>query len=311
MKPEPMQHAKAFRNSTSPIVKWFDQHGNTATAILCVAMIGGAIWFSYHRTTSARSETAWAAYSQSNTAKDFGDIADLYESTEVGAWARLSEGERYLEQGIALMFTDRAAGLGELEAADKSFRKVLDSKSAANLARERALWGLAKSTETQSDGDTTKAIEAYQALLTQFPKTIYKAAAEERIESLKSGRSKEFYAWFHKQKPKPPDLKKPKDGLPAGHPPIDMPLDDKSEDDKSETKKPDTKDDSQSEDTKSDDKKVEKKPVPTDSPDDNPKDGDKPTIEPSKTSAPPKKDAPKEDQPKSESEDKDAPADSK
>lgn len=226
MKPEPMEHANALPNSQSPLVKWLDQYGNAATIVACVAMIGGAIAYSYNRTSTGRNERGWARYSQARSAQDFGDIADDFANTEVGAWARLGEGERLVESGIGLMFTDRKAALGELKNADEAFRKVLSTKSAASAARERAAWGLAKSTEAQCDGDTAKPIEAYQALLKDFPKSLYKVAAEERIESLKSESAKEFYAWFHKQNPTPPEAKKPKDGLPDGHPPIDLPLDD-------------------------------------------------------------------------------------
>lgn len=235
MKPEPMQHANALPSHQSPLVKWLDQYGNGATIVACVAMIGGAIWYSYTRTSSSRSEAAWAQYSQARTAEEFGNIADVYSNTEVGTWARLGEGERLVDSGISLMFTDREAALGELKKADEAFLKVLGNKSGSEIARERAAWGLAKSTEAQSDSDTTKAIEGYTALLNQFPKSIYKAAAEERIESLKSPDAKEFYAWFHKQHPKPPDLKKPKDGLPDGHPSLDSLLDDKPEGEKSKT----------------------------------------------------------------------------
>ncbi len=235
MKPEPMQHANALPNSQSPLVKWLDQYGNAATIVACVAMIGGAIWYSYNRTSTGRSERAWARYSQARSAQDFGDIADDFSNTDVGAWARLGEGERLAESGISLMFTDRKAALGELKNADEAFNKVLAMKAAASAARERAAWGLAKSTEAQCDGDTNKSIEAYQALLKQFPKSLYKAAAEERIESLKSESAKEFYVWFHKQNPKPPEASKPKDGLPDGHPPFDLPLDDKPEIEKPKT----------------------------------------------------------------------------
>ncbi len=236
MNPEPMQHANALPNSQSPLVKWLDQYGNVATIVACVAMIGGAIAYSYNRTSTGRNERAWARYSQARSAQDFGDIADDFANTEVGAWARLSEGERLLESenpqtpsGISLMFTNREAALGDLKKATEAFRNVLAMKSAASAALERAAWGLAKSTEAQCDGDTSKPIEAYRALLNEFKSSIYRAAAEERIESLKSERSKEFYAWFHKQNPKPPEVSKPKDGLPDGHPPIDLPLDDKPE----------------------------------------------------------------------------------
>lgn len=246
MKPEPMQHANALPTTTSPIVKWFDQHGNTATAIICVAMIGGAIWFSYHRTSSGRSEQAWARFSQARTAEDFAGIAEDFPSTEVGAWARLSEGERLLESGISLMFTDRTAGLGDLKKADEALRKVINASNAQPIARERAQWALAKAVETQSDADSTKAVAAYEAFLKEFPKSAYKTAAEERIETLKSDRAKEFYAWFHKQTPKPADRAKPKDGLPAGHPPIGESTKDLPEDGENTTsteKKTDVKSD--------------------------------------------------------------------
>ena len=298
MKPEPMQHAKALPNSTAPIVKWFDQHGNTATAIVCVAMIGGAIGFSYYRTTSGRSEQAWARYSQARSAEDFAGIAEDYPATDVGAWARFNEGERLLESGISLMFTDREAGLGDLKKADEALRKVLSSRGALEVTRERAQWSLAKSTETQSDADTTQAITAYEVFLKEFPKTTYKAAAEERIESLKSGRSKEFYAWFHKQKPKPADRTKPKDGLPAGHPSMEEPskeIPDEGDASASTDKKGDAK---------SDDKSPAEKPEASDAPAEKPKEAEKPKDDAEK----PKSEAdPKE--PKEES--KDAPAESK
>ena len=304
MKPEPMQHSNALPNSQSPLVKWFDQYGNGTTIVACVAMIGGAIWYSYTKTSSSRSEAAWAQYSQARSAEDFGNIADVYSNTEVGTWARLGEGERLADSGIALMFTDREAALGELKKADEAFRKVLDNKSASDVARERAAWGLAKLTEAQSDSDTIKAIEGYTALLSQFPKSIYKAAAEERIESLKSPDAKEFYAWFHKQHPKPPDPKKPKDGLPDGHPLLDSLLDDKPEGEKSESKKSEAKDDEKPDESKPDAKKDAKDSETEKAPDDKSKKDEKPAEEP-------KSDKPKTDDPKSESKDKDAPADSK
>ncbi len=258
MKPEPMQHANALPNNTSPLVKWFDEYGNMATGVVCVAMIVGAIWYSYTRTSTSRSETAWASFSQAKSAEDFGNIADLYEGSEVGNWARLSEGERHLDAGMALMFTDRKGGLGDLDKADQAFRKVLSGKPNP-LTRERALWGLAKSTEAQSGEDTTQAITAYSKLLSDFPNSTYKAIAEQRVEALKSNSAKEFYAWFQKQNPAPPDLKKPADGLPEGHPSIGKSSKDlSSEDDTTDSEKP--KDGEKTEDKKDEKKDDEKKP---------------------------------------------------
>lgn len=310
MSSEPMQHTNALPNTQSPLVKWMDQYGNAATIVACVSMIGGAIWFSYTRSSATKNEVAWAQYSQARSAEEFGNIADVFAHTDVGIWARLGEGERLVDSGISLMFTDREAALGDLRKADESFRKVLGLTSGSAAARERAAWGLAKSTEAQSDADTAKAIEGYTVLLNQFPSSIYKAAAEGRIESLKSQESKDFYAWFHKQKPKPADLKKPKDGLPEGHPPLDSLLNDKPEDEKSDDKKSDVKEGDKPEESKADDKKDAEKPADGKKPDEK-KSDEKPADEPKKDDKP-KADEPKKgDEPKSESKDKDAPADSK
>ena len=125
MKPEPMQHANALPTSQSPLLKWMDKHGNTATVVACVAMIGGAIWYSMSKTSAGNNAAAWAKYSEARSAKAFGDIADDFASTDVGPWARLGEGERYLGSGIQLMFTDRKAGVRDLKKADEAFQKVL------------------------------------------------------------------------------------------------------------------------------------------------------------------------------------------
>lgn len=299
MKPEPMQHANALPDSNSPLVKWFDQYGNLATGVVCVAMIVGAITYSYNRTSSTRSENAWASFSQARSAEDFANIADSYDGSEVGGWARLSEGERLLDSGMALMFSDRPAALGDLKRADEAFRKVLSGRANA-IARERALWGLAKSTEAKSDGDTTNAVAAFNKLITEFPNSTYKSIAEQRIEALKSDSGKEFYAWFHKQNPKPPDVKKPTDGLPPGHPPIGTDKDDAG-DGKPDADKPESNSRSdQSE--KTEDKKDAAKDKPAESP----------TSPDEKSSESKKPDA--EEKPKTEakeSEAKDTPAEMK
>ena len=74
---------------------------------------------------------------------------------------------------------------------------------------------MARCRESQADESTGGAVEAYERLLAEFPATIYKELAEQRIDLLRTDRAKAFYAWFHKQNPKPPDLQTPRDGEPA------------------------------------------------------------------------------------------------
>ena len=64
----------------------------------------------------------------------------------------------------------------------------------------------------------------------EFPETIFKVVAEDRIATLKKDGSKEFYAWFSKENPKPPearprDFKNDESDLPAPSQPKEDPDD--------------------------------------------------------------------------------------
>ena len=105
------------------------------------------------------------------------------------------------------MFTNRELALTDLKSARQGFESLLQEKGVTPSIRERALWGLALCLESTCDGNTTKAIEAYEKLLSDFPETIFKAVADDRIASLKKEGSKEFYTWFSKENPKPPEAR--------------------------------------------------------------------------------------------------------
>jgi hypothetical protein len=108
---------------------------------------------------------------------------------------------------MPLMFTNREIAVADLKRARESFDSLLHDKTAPPLVRERALWGLALTLETVCDADTQKPIEAYERLLSDFPDTIFKSVAEERIRSLKKPSTRDFYSWFSKEKPKPPEAR--------------------------------------------------------------------------------------------------------
>lgn len=192
---------------------WLEQHGTkliVAVTVLVVAVIGASVW------VNARSHTrseAWTKLAGAQTVDEFGKVADEFPASLAGAWSRLRMGEMNLESGIAALFTDRELAVKDLEAARKDFDQVLSSAvDLPDNLRERAMFGQARCVEALSDGDTTAAVEAYQALLTRFPASIYKTQVEERIKELQSPEAKQFYGWFHKQTPKPPALPRPNDG---------------------------------------------------------------------------------------------------
>ena len=104
------------------------------------------------------------------------------------------------------MFSNRDVARTDIKAAREGFEALLQDKTDP-MIRERSLWGLALCLESTNDGNTSKVIEAYQRLLTEFPETIFKVVADDRIATLKKDGAKEFYAWFSKENPKPPEAR--------------------------------------------------------------------------------------------------------
>ena len=192
-----------------------ERHATTIVAVVCGLMLVAAAVIWWMRQTTATNSAAWTLLENAKDVKDFGEIADKYENTPAGDWARLRLAEANLRSGGDAIFSNRESAIADLTSAKEGFQQLLDSPRTEPIIRERAVWGLARCLESTGDGDTTKSIEAYQRLLNDFPETIYKPFAEDRVAALKTGGAKEFYAWFSKQNPKPVDVR-PKDGATKG-----------------------------------------------------------------------------------------------
>ncbi|HAH45382.1 MAG TPA: hypothetical protein DCM07_11120, partial [Planctomycetaceae bacterium] len=88
--------------------------------------------------------------------------------------------------------------------------------------RERALFGLARTEDTMSDGDLKAATELYKKLIQEFPDSIFRKLAEQRVKveegekvaALEQKSTQSFYKWFHAQSPKPGDRQQPGFNMP-------------------------------------------------------------------------------------------------
>ena len=178
-------------------------------AVVCGLLLVAAAVTWWLRQSSSTAVAAWTLLENAETVTQYSDIREQYKGTIPGRWAQLLESELYLKTGLDQMFTDRELGAGDLKKAISGFQELNSTKADAAI-HERALWGLALALEATSDGDTTKASEAYQRLLNEVPETTYRPIAEQRIAALKTGGVKDFYAWFSKQNPKPAEVR-PKD----------------------------------------------------------------------------------------------------
>ncbi|MBI1314680.1 hypothetical protein GC176_25590 [bacterium] len=170
------------------------------------------------------SEAGWSRFAEASSASDFANVASDFPGTEVAIWARLREAEIQLGESIQLQFTDRAAANSQLKKSGDAFDSVIEKAASLPEAKERALLGKARVLEATSDGDLSKAIDAYKVFAQGFPQSVWAEQVNARIKTLESRDASEFYAWFSKQNPRPEDRPNPRDGLPPGHPEIPVTL---------------------------------------------------------------------------------------
>src|SRR5579872_26813 len=115
------------------------------------------------------------------------------------------------------MFRSVETGTENLKKARDSFQAVVDDRGRApSELRDRALIGLGRALESMSDGSEGEAIKAYETLVKEFPNSIYKNDAEERLKVLNRGSGQEFYAWFTRYPRPKVSVKAPRDRLSDG-----------------------------------------------------------------------------------------------
>ncbi|MEZ6129226.1 MAG: hypothetical protein R3C59_11130 [Planctomycetaceae bacterium] len=192
---------------------WLQENGTTLIYALAAVLAIAAVVIYARRTPPGNAEASRALL-LAVTPEDFRDVADEYPDTHIGSWSRLRQADRLLDNAVSNLFSNRAVGLEEMDQAEAAYQRLADRTSLDEQIRERVLIGLARVTENRSDGTeaaSRKAIAAWQLVLDEFPSTIIKEHAEQRIKELATKESQEFYAWFHKQDPKP---------LPVGQPDV-------------------------------------------------------------------------------------------
>ncbi len=187
-------------------VGFFERHLGLLIGLISAALllIGAIFWF--NRTVESESSGGWTLLNSAQNLEEMGAVIDKFKGKPPAQWASLIVAETNLKEAMPLMFTNRELARTDIKAARQTFESLLQEKT-DDMIRERALWGLALCLETTSDGNTSKVIDAYSQLMKEFPETIFKVVAEDRIATLKKDGSKEFYAWFSKENPKPPEAR--------------------------------------------------------------------------------------------------------
>ena len=191
---------------TTKTVGFFERHAGSLIAGVCAVLLLSGFVYWQMTTTEAGSTVGWTSLDTAETLEELGGVADKFKGQPPGQWAQLQIAEKTLQNAMPLMFTNREIALTDIKRCREGFESLLHEKSILPAIRERSLWGLALCLETACDGDTSKPIEAFERLNADFPNNIFKPVAEERIAALKKSDAKEFYSWFSKEKPQPPEV---------------------------------------------------------------------------------------------------------
>lgn len=191
---------------------FFETYGNRIMIAVCAASLISAGIIYYVRRSNFKEAAAWSEMASARKDTDYADIAERYVGTTAAPWAKLQEAESHLQQGIQAMFTDREKAVDvDLKKSRTLLESLVSDRALRGEIRERALFALARCQESTAKGDAAEAVATYEKLLKEFPRSVYKPLAENRIAELKTGRAQDFYAWFAQQNPKPAPVKKPAD----------------------------------------------------------------------------------------------------
>jgi hypothetical protein len=191
-----------------------------------VLLIGLWIWRSH---AASQAADAWASLGvpvlQTDIANDqmipFLQQRTIqpYPDSAAADWARVFQGDTSLMVGENRILADKKTGEGLVNQALEAFyNKALET--ATNPAvREQAMFGKARALESmiRNKDQLRDAAAAYDDFNTSFPKRMYKAIADKRLEGLKKPDTLKFYEALAKyeRKPKvttpPSDLETPHD----------------------------------------------------------------------------------------------------
>lgn len=220
------QHADPQQNE---LAHWFvnfqrkiEPHTNKIILAIILGTLGIVAYQVFAKSAAAKTSEAWSKYAACSTADDFKDVADDHAGTPVEAWSRLEAARNYIQSGVMLSMTNRKASDKSLEDGKSQLEKLLKSPSTPDEVREQALSQMAVCLESLCDGDVKPAVEAYDQLLSKFPKSHYAPWAKHRLEELKKPETAEFYAWFRKATPAPPERPMPQDVKPGDLPNIKL-----------------------------------------------------------------------------------------
>lgn len=174
----------------------------TVAAVL-FAVLAGLVFVRSQR--AAERAAAWeeclGALAEGEPGR-LGDVAARYRGTPAAWWSELVLADTALADGNRLLLTDRRQA-GERLAAAADLYAAVNAQRPSDLAAERAIFGLARTRESQ--GQLDEARRGYQALVAEHPESPFRGIAEGRMAALARPATERWYKWFETRPEASPD----------------------------------------------------------------------------------------------------------
>ncbi|MFM7865834.1 MAG: hypothetical protein ACKPHU_16585, partial [Planctomycetaceae bacterium] len=145
-KEDEVQLAKILRESGP----WLQRNGTTLIYAVAAALTVTAVYVYISRQPPATAKES-AVLLAANTPEQYADAADNAVGTPIGNYARLREAEMILQNALSSLFTNRKVGVEELDKAEKTFKRLQESRDLSDDIRLRLLLGFARITEARCD----------------------------------------------------------------------------------------------------------------------------------------------------------------
>ena len=164
-------------------------------------VVVAAVYFYLSNQQSSAREQAWQDLYAALSDDDFellGQVAEHHSGSDIGLWAFQAIGDRFLNDGARLLYSDREEADKQLAKAFANF-DIVSRTAREPMLKRRALYALAKTHEARNEMD--RAEKNYQLLAESWPGSYLGTEAESRLKSIRDRNTQNFYAWFFEAEP--------------------------------------------------------------------------------------------------------------
>lgn len=206
-----MKTERRHELQTNKLADWLGNHLEQlrphGKKILAFAILGAAVIVTgvmIAKDRQAATAMAWNDFYIAQAGRDreaLANVAKSHSGTVVALWAKQSQGDVDLTDGISALYIDRDDAFRSLDDAKQAYTEVVNKGSAYPELMRHSLFGLAQANEATSNLE--KAKDFYQKVAQQFPDSPVAVEARERLNAIQNPQVEKFYNWFARQKPKP------------------------------------------------------------------------------------------------------------